>query len=208
MTREVYADREFIEFSHSQIFVRLFVDTDSQGARLARKYDVRGFPTLIVLDRTGREINRLVGARSARGLRSELESIFDETGPEEDAAPPAAAPIPAHTRQSPSPGAKEAPPNAVPKAPAVAKDAVQPDQKPSSKDQPVRAADEDPITKLERSLSAARDEAEIRWLRLMLGVAHFQRQHWKEARAYVSQVLEKDPRNPTALDIMKALEGK
>ena len=53
MTREVYADKAFIEFSRNQVFIRLFVDTDSQGARLARKFDVRGFPTLIVLDGTG-----------------------------------------------------------------------------------------------------------------------------------------------------------
>ncbi len=211
MTREVYTDREFIEFSRSQIFVRLFADTDPQGARLARKYGVHGYPTLIVLDRTGRQINRLVGARSARVLRTELESIFDEAGPDEDAAPPPATRIPPQPTRSPSPGDEKGPPSAVPKVPVVAKAPAQPGQKPADKDaglQPTKAADEDPIARLERSLAAARDEAEIKWLRLMLGVAHFQRQHWKEARAYIAQVLEKDPGNPTALEIKKALEGK
>jgi len=61
---------------------------------------------------------------------------------------------------------------------------------------------------MEKSLAAAKDEAEIKWLQLMLGIAHFQAQHWKEARAYVSQVLEKDPTNTTARDLMKALENK
>ena len=42
----------------------------------------------------------------------------------------------------------------------------------------------------------------------MLGLAHFQEQHWKEAKMYVSQVLEKDPNNAAALDLMKALDNK
>ena len=216
MTREVYTDREFIRFSRSQVFVRLFVDTDSQGARIARKYSVRGFPTLIVLDQTGREIDRLVGGRSARQLRSELESIFDLAGPDKEAAAPA--PPPAPSRQSPPPVAAKSAPDAVPAAPPAVKAAAQSDQKPPNSDQKPpnrntspevnKAADEDPVARLERSLAAAKDESEIKWLRLMLGIAHFQKQQWKEARAYLSQVLEKDPDNATARDIMKSLEGK
>ncbi len=53
MTREVYTDKEFIKFSQSQIFMRVFEDTDPEGARLARKFNVDGFPTLIILDSSG-----------------------------------------------------------------------------------------------------------------------------------------------------------
>ena len=211
MTREVYTDKEFIEFSRSQVFVRLFVDTDSQGARLARKFGVRGFPTLIVLDGTGRELDRLVGARSAQRLKADLEPIFDAAGAREEVAKQAPVQIPSQSRQNPPPEAAGAPPAAVVNSPPATQAVTQSDKKstdPPAGAEPNKAAVEEPIAKLEKSLAAAKDEAEIRWLQLMLGIAHFQAQHWKEARAYVSQVLEKDPNNATAHDLMKALENK
>jgi thioredoxin-related protein len=76
MTREVYSDREFIKFSRSQVFMRVFEDTDSQGAQLARKFRIRGTPTLIILNSAGQEIDRIVGGMSAQELMEELESIF------------------------------------------------------------------------------------------------------------------------------------
>jgi hypothetical protein len=113
VTREVYTDTEFIEFSRSQVFIRLFVDTDAQGDRLARKFGVRGYPTWIVLDRTGREIDRLVGVRSARGLKTDLEWIFEAAGPEEEVAEQAPVQLPSQTRKSPPPAAAGAPPAAT-----------------------------------------------------------------------------------------------
>jgi hypothetical protein len=211
MTREVYTDKEFIEFSRSQVFIRLFVDTDSQGARLARKFGVRGFPTLIVLDGTGRELDRLVGARSAQGLKADLEPIFDAAGAREEVAKQAPVQIPSQSRQSPPTGAAGAPPAAVVTSPPAKQAVTQSDKKPTDPPagaEPNKAAVEEPIAKLEKSLAAAKDEAEKKWLQLMLGIAHFQAQHWKEARVYVSQVLEKDPNNATARDLMKALENK
>jgi len=76
MTREVYPDREFIKFSRSQIFMRVFEDTDPEGARLARRFKIEGFPTLIILDSSGHEVDRIVGAMSAKDLIEELELIF------------------------------------------------------------------------------------------------------------------------------------
>ncbi len=76
MTREVYTDKGFIEFSRSQIFVRVFQDTEPQGDRLARKYRVDGFPTLIILDPSGHEVDRILGFRPAPELIKELKDIF------------------------------------------------------------------------------------------------------------------------------------
>jgi thioredoxin-related protein len=76
MTREVYPDKGFIEFSRSQVFVRVFEDTQPEGARLARKYDVLGFPTLIILDSRGQEVDRIEGALRAKPLIEELQLIF------------------------------------------------------------------------------------------------------------------------------------
>ncbi len=76
MTREVYTDNEFIKFSRSQIFMRVFQDTDPEGARLARRFKIEGFPTLIILDSSGNEVDRIVGAMSAKDLIEELDMIF------------------------------------------------------------------------------------------------------------------------------------
>jgi thioredoxin 1 len=76
MTREVYTDKAMIEFSRSQVFMRVFEDTEAEGKRLARKFDVDGFPTLIILDSDGQEVDRIEGAMSAPDLIDTLKEIF------------------------------------------------------------------------------------------------------------------------------------
>jgi thioredoxin-related protein len=80
MTREVYTDKKFIEFSQKHIFVRVFEDKESEGKRLARKFGIGGFPTMIVLDSKGAEIDRIEGAMRAKDLMEELQLIFASTG--------------------------------------------------------------------------------------------------------------------------------
>jgi thioredoxin-related protein len=76
MTREVYPDKRFIEFSRSQVFMRVFEDTEAEGSRMARKFRVRAFPTIIILDSKGQEVDRILGAMSAPDLIEELSLIF------------------------------------------------------------------------------------------------------------------------------------
>jgi thioredoxin 1 len=76
MTREVYTDKELIEFSRSQVFMRVFEDTEAEGKRLARKFGIDGFPTLIILDSDGQEVDRIEGAMSAPDLIDTLKEIF------------------------------------------------------------------------------------------------------------------------------------
>jgi thioredoxin-related protein len=75
MTREVYTDPSVIKFSRSQVFMRVFEDTEEEGARMARKYKITGFPTLIILDSEGREVDRILGALSPEELLDQLNSI-------------------------------------------------------------------------------------------------------------------------------------
>ncbi len=75
MAREVYPNKEVIEISRKYIFMRLFADTDDEGARLAKRFQVRGYPTLIILDSRGREIDRIVGALGAHDLVEMLKSM-------------------------------------------------------------------------------------------------------------------------------------
>ncbi len=75
MAREVYPDPEFVDFSRAYVFVRLFVDTDPQGADLADRFQLRGFPTLVILNSRGEEAGRLVGARDRDRLMRDIKSI-------------------------------------------------------------------------------------------------------------------------------------
>jgi thioredoxin-related protein len=76
MTREVYTDKELIEFSKNHVFMRVFEDTEEEGARLARKFGIDGFPTLIILDSDGQEVDRIEGALSAPELIDTLKEII------------------------------------------------------------------------------------------------------------------------------------
>jgi thiol:disulfide interchange protein len=80
MTREVYTDKKFIEFTSKYVFIRLFQDTDPQGARLASRYRVEGFPTLIIFDSSGREVDRILGFRNAPDLIETIQSITKDDG--------------------------------------------------------------------------------------------------------------------------------
>jgi thiol:disulfide interchange protein len=77
MAREVYTDKKYIEFSRKFVFLRFFADTDPEGERLEKRYEVNGVPTLLILDSRGKEVDRIVGARTADELIEELELIFE-----------------------------------------------------------------------------------------------------------------------------------
>jgi len=77
MAREVYTDEEFINFSTKFVFMRVFSDVDKDGAQLKEKYQVQVVPTLLVLDSNGKEVDRLIGFRTAEVLIEDLELIFE-----------------------------------------------------------------------------------------------------------------------------------
>ena len=80
MTREVYSNSEFIEFSRKYVMMRVFQDTDPQGDRLALRFRIEGFPTLLILDSSGREIGRILGFRSAQDLVDEIRERTEDDG--------------------------------------------------------------------------------------------------------------------------------
>jgi thiol:disulfide interchange protein len=80
MAREVYPDKAFIQFSQNYVLIRVFQDTDPQGNRLARQFGVEGFPTILLLDSSGREIDRILGFRTAEELMEDIKSAFKPSG--------------------------------------------------------------------------------------------------------------------------------
>src|SRR5213594_3749122 len=192
MAREVYTDKEFIEFSRAHVFMRLFSDTDAEGRRLARRFNVRGFPTIVVLNIKGEEVGRLVGVRGTRKLIQDLDEIFDESNLD-DKSGHEAADSAQPERESSSTPVKTEP-------------AGDPSPEPAAESAPVKTEPKDHIAELEKKLASAQDGSEKNWLTLMLALAHFESQHWKEARLYAGRVLEKDPDNRGARELMKALD--
>jgi len=79
MAREVYTDEEFVEFSRKFVFMRVLSDEDPEGAQLKDRFQVSGFPTLLILDSEGREIDRIMGARTAEELIQALGFIYEYT---------------------------------------------------------------------------------------------------------------------------------
>jgi tetratricopeptide (TPR) repeat protein len=81
MAQNVYPDIEFINFSRSQIYMLLDAEVDSEGIRLSRKFNVDSYPTILILDSKGQEIDRLIGGRDAKELMRDLQKIFDNPLP-------------------------------------------------------------------------------------------------------------------------------
>lgn len=75
MAREVYTNPKVIQYSRSIVFMRVFEDTEEEGARLARRFAVRGFPTLIILDSRGQEVDRILGFVDPEELIEALKAV-------------------------------------------------------------------------------------------------------------------------------------
>ena len=76
MAREVYTSKKYLEFSKKFVFLRVFADTNPEGNELRKRYRIQGYQTLLILDSRGRELDRILGARSEDQLIEELELIF------------------------------------------------------------------------------------------------------------------------------------
>ncbi len=57
--------------------MRVDADREPVGERMRRRFDVRVFPTILVLDSAGQEIDRLRGAPTASELIAILQMVFD-----------------------------------------------------------------------------------------------------------------------------------
>ena len=81
MDQEVYPNPEFIEFARRQVFMRVDADDDPEGRKVAGRYNVHAYPTLLVLNARGEEVQRLTGGRSVRQLIEDLTVIFENPEP-------------------------------------------------------------------------------------------------------------------------------
>jgi thiol:disulfide interchange protein DsbD len=66
------------QMADNYVWLRLNAESDPEGIRMQRKFFVSGFPTLLILDSSGREIDRLQGfippSRFAREVQQRIRS--------------------------------------------------------------------------------------------------------------------------------------
>ena len=75
MERETFSNKNVGDFVNKN-FVSIKVDNAFFWAMdLADKYDVKSFPTLLVLDTSGNVVKRITGFQTAEGLLGELRSL-------------------------------------------------------------------------------------------------------------------------------------
>ena len=61
MDRNIYSDPQVAALGRDAVFLKLNAEDQGEGQRFAREAGVRGFPTTIVLDSRGRQLQQRVG---------------------------------------------------------------------------------------------------------------------------------------------------
>lgn len=75
LDKEVYSDPAFIKYMNGYIPVKINAEDNSGGTKFAQKYNVDGFPTLLVTDSQGKLINRIGGFITANALIKDLSTV-------------------------------------------------------------------------------------------------------------------------------------
>jgi len=77
LDRKTLADEGVASYLNAH-FINLRVNMErADGPEIANKYRIKGFPTMLVLSPTGKELDRYTGFRDAATLKPELEKAID-----------------------------------------------------------------------------------------------------------------------------------
>lgn len=77
LDRKTLANEEVASYLNAH-FINLRVNMErADGPEIANKYRIKGFPTMLVLSPTGKELDRYIGYRDAVTLKPELEKAID-----------------------------------------------------------------------------------------------------------------------------------
>lgn len=78
LDEQVWINEDVISFSRGQIYLKLNAEKTIDGRRLARKFGVRGFPTVIILNHKEEEIGKIIGYYPADQYLRKLKSIVSQ----------------------------------------------------------------------------------------------------------------------------------
>jgi thioredoxin-related protein len=75
MQNDVYTDSNFIQFMTSYVPLRLDIEDGNEGTSVAKRYNVKTLPTVLVVDANGALLNRIGGNWTAKQLITDLSMI-------------------------------------------------------------------------------------------------------------------------------------
>ena len=80
LDENTYKDAQFIAYSRGWIMAKVNPEKSEFGAKLAEKYGVRGFPSMIFTDGSGKKLGEAVGAYPAKQLIPEMKKAAKNAG--------------------------------------------------------------------------------------------------------------------------------
>ena len=79
MDNDTFSDKKIIDFANNYL-ISLKIDAEKgSGPKHKEKYRVRGYPTIIILDSSGSELDRIVGYLPPENFLKELNRIKNGT---------------------------------------------------------------------------------------------------------------------------------
>ena len=79
MDNDTFSNKKIIDFANDHL-ISLKIDAEKgSGPKQKEKYRVRGYPTIIVLDNSGNELDRIVGYLPPENFLKELNRIKNGT---------------------------------------------------------------------------------------------------------------------------------
>jgi thiol:disulfide interchange protein len=76
LDEDVWADSAMIAFSEGQVYLKLDAEHSEDGRILVEKFKLRGYPTVVILNHRGEEINKIVGYLPADKYLQKLKDIL------------------------------------------------------------------------------------------------------------------------------------
>jgi len=76
LDEDVWADSDMVAFSEGQVYLKLDAENSDDGRRLVEKLKVRGYPTVVILNHRGEEINKIVGYLPADKYLQKLKNVL------------------------------------------------------------------------------------------------------------------------------------
>jgi thiol:disulfide interchange protein len=76
LDEDVWSDNDIVAFSKGQVYLKLNAEESEDGRRLAEKFKVRGYPTVVILNHKGEEINKIIGYMPADKYLKELKNVL------------------------------------------------------------------------------------------------------------------------------------
>jgi len=77
LEEEVYSNPKFIRFMENLVPLRINVEDNGEGTRLAQEYQLTGLPTLLIIDSNGKLLNRIGGYLEAEDLIADVALVQD-----------------------------------------------------------------------------------------------------------------------------------